>query len=85
MPKYNSLLSTANAMGCRCDDELSYLALDNIVGLKVFTINSFDTNHDALTDISEYFRVYQNGRFRIIDEFLYEPYFSTRWVFSIVN
>ena len=47
-----------------------YLPLDSIVSMQIFTINDFDDFHPAGSEITDYFKVYQNYSFTPIKEYL---------------
>ena len=78
---YNiSGFSSAYATSCDCPPEFQYFAQDSIIGLRIITLNDFNTTHTSNSDISEYFSIYNYGGYTSISDFLnnsaivyYEP------------
>lgn len=64
--------SAANATYCECLYE-QYLPKDTISSLSIFTLNTFDGNKIAGSDISSYFKVVMPNGFISIDQYLKLP------------
>lgn len=60
----------AFAMDCFCPPKSQYTPLDSIINISIITINDFDSAHFQLSDVSNYFNVYKNGRKSEISEFI---------------
>ena len=66
---YTFLIQSANARKCSCPSN-HYLPRDSITSLKIFTLNDFDSNHSANSDISPYFKVFKENTFTPISSYL---------------
>lgn len=62
-------IQSANALSCKCPPD-HYLPRDSITSLKIFTLNDFDSNHSANSDISDYFKVFKKNTFTPISSYL---------------
>lgn len=63
-----SFLNAAYAFSCRCEDPIQYLAKDSIVGLRIITLNRFDAEHEAGSDVSDHFKLNMlNTQYSFID------------------
>jgi hypothetical protein len=65
-----SLIQSAYAFDCFCPPEVQYLALDSIASLEIKTINDFDAEHPANSDISNYFSVFKGNEFTPVNEYI---------------
>lgn len=65
-----SLMQSAYGYDCFCPSEFEWLPLDSIVSVNVITDYDFNSEHEAGTDVSEYFFVYGGGEFAAIDEYI---------------
>ncbi len=61
------------AFDCECPPEIQYLAQDTISEIKIITLNDFDNNHLANSEISVYFKVYTYSNYITIQEFIDTP------------
>jgi hypothetical protein len=61
---------TAYALTCDCPPPLEILARDSIVTLRIFSVYDFDSNHPVNSDISEYFKIFENNSFITINEYV---------------
>jgi hypothetical protein len=63
-----SFIQSAYAFDCFCPPEVQYLALDSIASIEIKTINDFDAEHLANSNISDYFYVFGGNEFTPIVE-----------------
>ena len=63
-------ISSAYAFKCSCAPAQEYRPKDSIVAIKIFTLQSFDNNHAAGSDLSAYFKVYRSYAFSTIEQFV---------------
>ncbi len=61
---------SAFAYSCYCPPELEYLPLDSIISVKVITNKDFNSEYLENSDVSEYFFVFRENEFYIIDEYI---------------
>ncbi len=52
------------AYACDCGYDTIYFPLENIVKASIITVNDFDTQHPAGTDITEYFYTYDSRSYK---------------------
>lgn len=64
----NSFLFNA-AYATSCDCVLNHFLVDDIVSIQVFTVNDFDAEHAANTDVSDYFMVLKDYEYIDLDMF----------------
>ena len=69
-PSRSFFIQTASATKCDCPPEYQILASDSVTAIQVFTLNDFDTNHPANSDISDYFKVFQRSSFITIADYI---------------
>ena len=71
-PSPSLFVSSAYAFSCDCPPALELSAKDSITKIQIFTINEFDANHAANSDISTYFKIFEQGFYsnNTISEFL---------------
>lgn len=62
--------TSANAVCCECGPEFESTPLDSITDVKVFTINDFNEDYPAGTDISACFNVYTYKSFSSISTYI---------------
>ncbi len=63
-------IQNACATSCKCPPSVRYSPKEQVTAIKIFTLNEFDGNHPANSDISIYFKVYKQNSFTFIKEFL---------------
>ena len=51
------LIQSAYAISCGCPPAFTYTANENILSIRIFTMNDFDSQHPANSDITDLFRV----------------------------
>ena len=69
-PSFSFFINRSYAFSCGCDPAIQYLPKDSITAIYVITVNDFDAQHPAGTDISAYFRLYTWNNFTSIDDYL---------------
>lgn len=62
------LFSSAYATSCDCPQ--SEFLLDDIVSIQVFTVNDFNIDHPANSEISNYFKVLQANEYHTLGNFI---------------
>jgi hypothetical protein len=68
--KRSFIIGNAYATSCDCEPGLQFHPKDSVTGIKVFSLNDFDSLHSAGSDISAYFMVYKLYRFSDISDHL---------------
>lgn len=63
-------ISSAYAYSCRCAPAQEYRPKDSIVSIKIYTLQSFDNDHAAGSDLSAYFKEYRSYAFSTIEQFV---------------
>jgi hypothetical protein len=63
IPRHSIFIQTAYATSCDCPPEIEFLAKDSVTTIKIFTLNDFDAKHSANSDISDYFKVFDQQHF----------------------
>lgn len=69
-PSKSFLIQTAYATSCGCPPPNQLLAKDSVTTIQIFTLNDFDTNHPANSDISDYFKIFKGTSFNTITDFI---------------
>ncbi len=64
------LMTPAYAFSCGCPPEEEITARDSITQIRIFSLQDFDAQHGAGSDISEYFRILEDSYFLSIAEYL---------------
>ena len=67
---FSFFLSSGYAFSCRCGEPVQYLAKDSITSLRIITINDFDTEHKAGSDITDHFKLNAGYYFISIADYL---------------
>ena len=67
-------IQSAYATSCKCPPEFLYFPSDSIVSIKIFTVNNFDNQHSAGSDVTDYFRV--SGSFSVIESYVANMYYT---------
>lgn len=70
-PSFSFFISRSYAFSCRCEASIQYLPKDSITGFRIITMNDFDPQHPAETDISDYFRLLSGHDYSTITDFLH--------------
>lgn len=65
-----TFFQSAYATSCQCPPPEQFFPIDSVMSIKIFTLNDFDLAHSADSDISDYFKVYQQYFFRTINDYL---------------
>jgi hypothetical protein len=55
-PNSSIFIQSAYAVDCFCPTN-TYLARDSILSIKIFTVNDFDSQHAANSDVTDYFKI----------------------------
>lgn len=55
---------------CSCPPAQEYRPKDSIVSIKIYTLQSFDNDHAAGSDLSAYFKVYKSYAFSTLEQFV---------------
>ncbi|WP_221390570.1 DUF5034 domain-containing protein [Dyadobacter sp. NIV53] len=63
-------IQTAYATSCGCPPPNQLLARDSVIAIQIFTLNDFDVNHPANSDISDYFKIFKGSSFSTIANFI---------------
>jgi hypothetical protein len=63
-------IQSAYAFKCGCESPYQILPRDSILSVSIVTLNDFDASHPANSDVTSYFRVYENFYFTIISDYL---------------
>ncbi|MCC6288202.1 MAG: DUF5034 domain-containing protein [Chitinophagaceae bacterium] len=63
-------INRSYAFSCGCDPEIQYLAKDSVIAIHIITLDDFDNQHLAGSDISEYFKLHSQHTFISIAEYL---------------
>ncbi len=71
-PSFSFFISRSYAFSCRCEATIQYLPKDSITGFRIITMNDFDPQHPAETDISDYFRLLSGYDYSTITDFLHK-------------
>lgn len=69
-PSKSLFVQTAYATSCDCPPPNQLLARDSVTTIQIFTLNDFDTNHPANSDVSDYFKVFKGSSFSTIADFI---------------
>lgn len=74
IPRHSIFIQTAYATKCVCPPEIELLAKDSVTTIQIFTVNDFNADHSENSDISDYFKVFnqQSFSFSTISDFLRE-------------
>jgi len=68
-PSNSIFIQTAYATSCDCPPPNQLLARDSVTAIQIFTLNDFDTNYPANSDVSEFFKVFKGSSFSTISDF----------------
>jgi len=60
----------AYAYSCNCRATDEYLPNDSITAIRIITLQHFNNDHPANSDVSIYFKVYMSSRFYPLDDYL---------------
>lgn len=69
-PRFSFLLNQSYAFSCRCEDPIQYHAKDSVVALRIITLDNFDPEHQAGSDITDYFKWYGGYYFSEITSYI---------------
>jgi len=69
-PPKTLFLQAAYAYDCFCPASYELLPRDSITAIQIFTLNDFDTNHPANSEVSVYFKVFEYNNFTPISEYV---------------
>jgi hypothetical protein len=69
-PSKSIFIQTAYATSCNCPPPNQLLARDSVTAIQIFTLNDFDANHPANSDVSDYFRIFKGSSFSTISDFI---------------
>lgn len=63
-------IQSAFATKCDCPPSYQFLPKDSITSIKILSLNDFNSNHSANSEISDYFKVYKYYSFSTIQDYL---------------
>lgn len=63
-------IQSAFATSCDCPPPYQFLPKDSITTIKILSLNDFNSNHSANSEISDYFKVFNHYSFSTIQEYL---------------
>ncbi len=66
---FNVLLNSAHAFSCYCPPELVYNPTDSITSIEILADQQFDNSHPAMSDISDYFKVFEEDDYLDIQNY----------------
>ncbi|HRP90899.1 MAG TPA: DUF5034 domain-containing protein [Edaphocola sp.] len=69
-PPQSFFIQSAYATSCKCPPPNQLFAQDSVVTIQIFTLNDFDPNHPANSDVSDYFKVFEGSTFSTITDFI---------------
>jgi hypothetical protein len=69
-PSKSFFIQAAYATSCDCPPPNQLLAKDSVTAIQIFTLNDFDTNHPANSDVSDYFKIFKGSSFSTITDFI---------------
>ncbi len=70
-PQYRGLfIQSAYAFSCSCPPPLQYDPLETITAISIISLNDFNDEHSAGTEVTGYFKVYNRYTFTPISDFL---------------
>jgi len=65
-----TFIQSAYATSCECPPPNQFLPKDSVTSFKILTLYDFDLNHSADSDISDYFKIYNQFSFITITDYL---------------
>lgn len=71
-PAVSFFIQRADAFSCRCEAGIQYLPRESIVGFRIFSLDEFDSQHPAESEISDYFRILTSDRYTTISDYLHQ-------------
>lgn len=69
-PPRSFFIQSAYARKCDCPPPHQLLAKDSVSAIQIFTLNDFDSNHPANSEVSEYFKIFKGTSFITIEEYV---------------
>lgn len=68
--RYSFFIQSTYAMSCGCPPPNQFNAKDSITAIKVITLRNFDGTHAAGSEVSNYFKIYNQFSFTSISDYL---------------
>lgn len=69
-PAFSFFIQSAYAFSCKCEAGTQYLPRDSVVNLRIFTLNDFDAEYPAGSEISDYFRILSSDHYTTVPGYL---------------
>lgn len=69
-PAFSFFIQNAYAFSCKCEAGTQYLPRDSVINLRIYTLNDFDAQYPAGSEISDYFRILNSDHYTTISDYV---------------